>query len=232
MESIRRSEERGQAEHGWLSSRHTFSFASYYDPKFIGFRDLVVINEDKVQPSKGFGTHGHRDMEILSYVLDGALEHQDSMGNGSVIRPGDVQRMSAGRGVQHSEYNPSSTEPVHFLQIWIRPDTKALEPSYEEKRFSADDKRDKLCLLASRDGRDGSVIIHQDIELYSSVLSPNQELEYLIPKDRYTWLQMTRGVLKANEHKLEAGDAIALYDVAALNLTGQEESEFLLFNLK
>ena len=232
MKSVRRSEERGQAEHGWLSSRHTFSFASYYDPAFIGFRDLVVINEDRVQPSKGFGTHGHRDMEILSYVLDGALEHKDSIGHGSVIRPGDVQRMSAGRGVEHSEYNPSSTEPVHFLQIWIRPDTKGLAPSYEEKRFSSEDKKNKLCLIASRDGRDGSVTIHQDIELYSSIVSPNQSLDYQIPKKRYVWLQMTRGVLKVNEDILKAGDALALSDEEVLSLTGQEESEFLLFNLK
>ena len=206
MITIRPRDERGSANFGWLDSRHTFSFGSYYDPQHIGFASLRVINEDKVIPAKGFATHGHQDMEIISYVLSGELEHQDSMGNGSVIRPGDVQRMSAGTGIRHSEFNASATDPVHFLQIWIVPEEEGLEPSYEEKHYSPESKQGQLKLVGSREGRDNSVKIHQDVELYIASLSESDRLSYQIKDNRVVWLHVAKGSLLLNDQLLQAGD--------------------------
>lgn len=231
MVSIRRSDERGQAEHGWLSSKHTFSFAGYYDPRFTGYRDLLVINEDRVAPSQGFGTHGHRDMEIVSYVLDGALEHADSMGNGSIIRPGDVQRMTAGTGVRHSEYNHSKQSPVHFLQIWIRPERNGLEPSYEQKHFTREEKLNQLRLVASRDGRDGSVTIHQDVSLYASILEPGHAVQIDRGDERRLWVQVASGAVRLGGVLLTAGDGVSVDDLEQLTLEGVEPSELLVFDL-
>ena len=207
---IRRSQERGLAEHGWLKSFHTFSFADYYDPQQMGFGPLRVINEDRVQPGKGFGTHGHRDMEIISYVIEGALAHKDSMGNGSVIRPGDVQRMSAGTGVRHSEYNASDRDPVHFLQIWIEPSELGVAPSYEEKHFDAQSKRGQLRLIASRDGREGSVRIHQDADLYAALVEGSESLEFAPRPGRRVYVHLVRGEAEVNGQALRAGDAMKL----------------------
>jgi redox-sensitive bicupin YhaK (pirin superfamily) len=207
---IRRSQERGLAEHGWLTSLHTFSFADYHDPKHMGFGALRVINEDRVQPGKGFGTHGHRDMEIISYVLEGGLAHKDSMGNGSVIRPGDVQRMSAGTGVRHSEYNASDRDPVHFLQIWIEPDKQGVEPSYEEKHFDAASKRGRLRLIASRDGREGSVRIHQDADLYAALVDGAEAVKLEPKAGRRVYIHLIRGEAEVNGQPLQAGDAVKL----------------------
>ncbi|MEM9188995.1 MAG: pirin family protein [Myxococcota bacterium] len=239
MLNIRRSEDRGVGEHGWLSSRHTFSFAGYYDPKFTGYRDLLVINEDHVAAGRGFGTHGHRDMEIISYVLDGALEHADSMGTGSVIRPGDVQRMTAGTGVYHSEYNHSKHDQVHFLQIWIQPSQTALRPSYEQKTFSDDEKRGRFRLVASPDGAEGSVTIHQDVRLYASLIEEGQELTFERSEGRHLWLHVAKGAVEVNCERLEAGDAVSTEaesrgegkDPSELRLNGLETSEVLLFDL-
>src|SRR2546428_1062039 len=189
---VRHAQERGRADYGWLDTRHTFSFADYYDPKYMGFRNLRVINEDRVQPGQGFPTHGHRDMEIVSYVLAGALEHKDSLGTGSVIRPGDVQRMSAGTGVRHSEYNHSKDEPVHFLQVWISPERQGLEPGYEQKHFSDGEKRGRLRLIAARDGTGGSVTIHADARVYAALLEPGQRVSHALGEDRHAWIQVTR----------------------------------------
>ncbi len=231
MLSIRRSDDRGRGDHGWLRSRHTFSFANYYDPRHTGFRDLLVINEDRVAPGSGFPTHGHRDMEILSYVLSGALEHADSMGTGSVIRPGDVQVMSAGTGVRHSEYNHSDTDPVHFLQIWILPKRRGLKPRYEQREFKDEDKRDQLRLVASEDGREGSVTVHQDVDIYASLLSPGATVSHPRRSGRHLWLHVARGRVEVAGRTLEAGDAIATDDADALTITGQEDAELLLFDL-
>jgi len=231
MISIRRSEERGRADHGWLDSRHSFSFADYHDPDHMGFGALRVINEDRVAPGAGFGTHPHRDMEILTYVLDGALAHKDSLGSGSVIRPGDVQRMSAGRGIRHSEYNASETEPVHFLQIWILPEARGLEPSYEEKHFAADERRGRLRLLASRDGRDGSLTVHQDVALYGGLLDLGDEVTHRLEPGRRAWLQVARGALALNGHSLEQGDGAAIRDGERLVLHATRPAELLLFDL-
>lgn len=232
MLQIRRGGERGLAEHGWLESRHTFSFADYYDPRFMGFGPLRVINEDRVQPDQGFGTHGHRDMEILSYVLSGALEHRDNIGNGSIIRPGDVQRMSAGTGVLHSEFNPSADELVHFLQIWIIPDTRNLPPSYEQKTFPEAAKRGRLALVGSRDGRDGSVTIHQDVALYAALLRDGERLGHELAPGRRAWLQVARGAAALNGVRLEAGDGAALVDEARLEIEGKaQDTELLLFDM-
>ncbi|MGL5836494.1 MAG: pirin family protein, partial [Waterburya sp.] len=203
---IRPQDQRGVADLGWLDSKHTFSFGNYYDPQQMGCASLRVINEDKVIPGKGFGTHGHQDMEIITYVLAGELEHRDSMGNGSVIRPGDVQRMSAGTGVRHSEFNASDANPVHFLQIWILPDSTGLEPSYEEKNFGSEIKQRELTLLGSRDGRDHSITIHQDVNLYLGSLAQSDRLTYQIPEQRTLWLQVAKGEVKLNELLLQAGD--------------------------
>ena len=232
MITIRHKDERGVAQFGWLDSRHTFSFGSYYDPQHMGFSDLRVINEDKVIPAQGFGTHGHRDMEIISYVLSGELAHQDSMGNGSIIRPGDIQRMSAGTGVRHSEFNASTTNPVHFLQIWIMPDHKGLSPSYEEKNFSPEERQGKLRLVGSPDGRDGSVTIHQDVNLYLGSLAPGDRLTYSLDDNRAAWLQVTKGEVKLNDRLLEAGDGAAIINEAEMAIAANnQESEILLFDL-
>ena len=231
MLQIRHSEERGAANHGWLNSHHSFSFGSYHDPKHMGFGPLLVINEDRVTPGQGFGTHGHRDMEIISYVLDGALEHKDSMGTGSVLHYGDVQRMSAGSGVRHSEFNHSNTEGLHFLQIWIQPNVTGIAPSYEEKHFSPESKRGKLRLIASSDGRHGSVLIHQDAALYASILQEGEQAEHALDEGRLAYVHLIRGSLVVNGTPLKAGDALKLTQEAAVIITQPEDAEFLLFDL-
>lgn len=233
MITLRKSDERGHFNHGWLNTYHTFSFADYYDPKFVGFRNLRVINEDRVAPGEGFPTHPHRDMEIISYVLDGALAHNDSMGNGSVIRPGDVQRMSAGRGVRHSEFNANKDEAVHFLQIWITPSERSIEPGYEQKLFSPEDKLGKLKLVASPDGSDGSVTIHQDVRLYASLLEKGQEVELQLGPSRYGWVQVARGTATLNGQTLNQGDGAAVGAGELVKIAGAEEgqSEVLFFDL-
>jgi len=231
MIRLRPSHERGHANHGWLDSYHTFSFADYYDPNHTGFRHLRVINEDRVQPGGGFGAHSHRDMEILTYVLEGALEHRDSMGNGSVIRPGEVQRMSAGTGVSHSEYNHSKTEPVHLLQIWIVPEQRGLEPSYEQRSFRIDEKRGALCLIAARDGRDGAVTLHQDVDLFAALLARGERVEHRLKPARHAWVQVARGGVTLNDTVLQEGDGAAVSDEAGLGILANEASEILLFDL-
>jgi len=231
MITVRKSDDRGLADHGWLRSFHTFSFADYRDPKHMGFGPLRVINEDRVQPGTGFGTHGHRDMEIISYVLDGALEHKDNMGNGSVIRPGDVQRMSAGRGVMHSEFNPSDRNPVHFLQIWIEPNVRGIDPSYEERRFDAGAKRGKVALIASPDGRDGSVTIHQDALLYAALLDGAERATHPLAAGRRAYVHVARGSVTVNGQSLEAGDALKATETADIVLEGGNQAEVLLFDL-
>jgi quercetin 2,3-dioxygenase len=232
MLSIRRSNERGLADHGWLRSLHTFSFADYYDPAHMGYGPLRVINEDRVQPGRGFGKHGHRDMEIISYVLAGELEHKDSMGNGSIIRPGDVQRMSAGTGVLHSEFNPSSTAPVHFFQIWIEPNLTGIAPEYEERHFDAASKRGQLRLVASPDGADGSVTVHQDARLFAALLEGTDRLTHVLARERLAYLHVVRGKVHANGETLAAGDALKVSDVTEIILEGaDEEAEILLFDL-
>lgn len=232
MLTIRRADARGVAEHGWLSSRHTFSFADYYDPRHMGFRALRVINDDRVAGGRGFGAHPHRDMEIVSYVLDGALEHADSMGTGSVIRPGDVQRMSAGTGVVHSEFNASKTDPVHFLQIWIMPEKQGTAPSYEQVRFAPEEKRGRLRLVASRDGRDGSVTVHQDVNLYAGLFEGAEAATFERGVDRHLWLHVARGEVSVNGERLKAGDAAATSDAPALQITDGVDAEVLLFDLR
>jgi redox-sensitive bicupin YhaK (pirin superfamily) len=231
MITVRRSDARGHANHGWLDSRHTFSFADYYDPREMGFGSLRVINEDRVQPGKGFGTHPHRDMEIISYVLEGALEHKDSLGTGSVIRPGDVQRMSAGTGVLHSEYNPSPREPVHFLQIWIEPSVRGVKPSYEQKAFSADDKRGRLRLVASPDGADGSVSIHQDARVYAALLDGAEALTYAVPEGHRAYVHVARGSVQVNGQQLDAGDGAKIAAEAQLRFANGRQAEVLLFDM-
>ena len=231
MLHIRLAEERGHANLGWLNSHHTFSFGQYYDPKFMGFGPLRVINDDQVQPGQGFDTHGHQDMEIISYVLDGALQHQDSLGNGSVMRPGDVQRMSAGTGVRHSEFNASDAEPVHFLQIWILPAQKGLEPSYEQIRVANDDKRGQLKLIGSGDGRAGSVTIHQDVDLYATLLSDGESVSHELAAGRKGWVQVARGSAVINEQPLYPGDGVAIEGPQTLTLTGTSDTEILLFDM-
>jgi redox-sensitive bicupin YhaK (pirin superfamily) len=231
MFALRRAQERGHANHGWLNSYHTFSFGDYYDPRHMGFSNLRVINDDTVSPSGGFGTHGHRDMEIISYVLQGALEHQDSIGNGSVIRPGDVQRMSAGTGVTHSEFNASDAEPVHFLQIWVLPEHDGLQPSYEQKTFSADKKRGQLRLVGSRDGRGGSVTIHQDVDLYATLLGDGDSLSRVLAAGRKGWVQVAQGSAVLNDQQLYPGDGVAIEGPATIVLTGVSEAELLLFDM-
>lgn len=232
MIAIRRSQERGHARYDWLDTYHTFSFDTYYDPKHTHFRALRVINEDVVQPGAGFPTHPHRDMEIITYVLEGALQHKDSLGNGSIIRPGDGQRMSAGTGILHSEFNASKTEPVHLLQIWILPERKGIEPGYEQKAFPADEKRGRLRLIAARDGKNGAVTVHQDVALYSALLDTGQEVEYFLAPGRHGWLQVARGSVELNGTRLEQGDGAALSDEQKLAIAGAENgSEILLFDL-
>ncbi|NJR51325.1 MAG: pirin family protein [Leptolyngbyaceae cyanobacterium CSU_1_3] len=229
MITLRKAEDRGHADHGWLDSYHTFSFANYYDPNHMGFHALRVINEDHIAANRGFGAHSHRDMEIITYVLEGALEHQDSMGNRAVMRPGDVQRMTAGTGVTHSEYNPSDRDPVHLLQIWILPNKKNLTPGYEQTAYSEAEKHGTLRLIASEDGRDNSVTVHQDLNLYATVLRADQSVR-LLDHDRHFWIQVARGSVWVNGELLGQGDAAAL-EGEALALVGKEEAEVLVFDL-
>jgi redox-sensitive bicupin YhaK (pirin superfamily) len=231
MITIRKSEERGHAEHGWLDSRHTFSFADYFDPKFAGFRSLRVINEDRVEPGQGFGTHGHSDMEIISYVLEGALEHRDSMGTGSVIRPGEVQKMSAGTGVQHSEFNASRKDPVHFYQIWLYPERRGIKPEYEQKAFPEVERRGTLRLVASPDGDQGSLTIHQDARLYAAVLEAGKEIVHPLARERFAWVQVARGDVRLNGHDLREGDGAAVSLEKELKLSSPKGGEVLLFDL-
>jgi len=231
MITIRKSEERGHLSHGWLDTYHTFSFDQYYDPEHMHFRSLRVINEDRVAPGQGFPTHSHRDMEIITYILAGALEHRDSMGNGSVIRPGDVQRMSAGTGVAHSEFNPSKSESVHLLQIWIMPRTRNLSPSYEQKAFSKDERRNRLRLVASDDGRDGSVTIQQDARVYAAILDRDTTIAHTLSESRYAWLQVARGTVTINGHELTQGDGAAISRERSLNVVSFDEAELLVFDL-
>lgn len=232
MITIRPAQARGTANFGWLDSRHTFSFGEYYDPKHMGFADLRVINEDKVAPGQGFATHGHRDMEIISYVLEGALEHKDSIGTGSVIRPGDVQRMSAGTGIMHSEYNASKVDPVHFLQIWILPEQKGIAPGYEQKNFSDTEKHNQLRLVGSRDGREGSITIHQNVDLYAAILGVGESIQHTFAAGRVGWLQVARGAVHLNGQTLTAGDGASITEEALMTLQGTEQNaEVLLFDM-
>jgi len=229
--TIRRAAERGHFDHGWLDTSHSFSFADYHDPRHMGWGPLRVINEDRVEPGAGFPPHAHRDMEIVTYVLSGALEHKDSLGTGSVIRPGDVQRMSAGTGVRHSEYNHSATEPVHLLQIWIEPARRGVPPGYEQKSIAPADLRGRLRLIASPDGRDGSVTIQQDARLYATVLEPGQRVAYPLGAGRRAWVQVARGTATLNGERLAQGDGAAVLDEPELTLTAVEPTEVLLFDL-
>jgi quercetin 2,3-dioxygenase len=231
MIEIRKSDERGLADHGWLRSYHSFSFADYYDPEHAGFGHLRVINEDRIQPGTGFGTHGHRDMEIISYVLEGALAHKDSMGNGSIIVPGDVQRMSAGKGVLHSEFNQAPADVTHFLQIWIEPNVSGIAPSYEQKHFDAASKRGRLRLLASPDGREGSVTIHQDAYLYAALLDGADRAVHKLSPGRRAYVHVARGNVRANDQALEAGDALKAVNTPEIVLKQGEDAEVLLFDL-
>jgi redox-sensitive bicupin YhaK (pirin superfamily) len=232
MITVRKAQERGHARHGWLDSFHTFSFADYHDPAHMGFRDLRVINEDRVQPGAGFDTHGHRDMEIISYVIEGALEHKDSIGTGSVIRPGDVQVMSAGTGIRHSEFNHSKTEPVHFLQIWVLPDREGLKPRYDQKAFPPSDKRGRLRLVGSPDGRNGSIVIHQDVEIHDAQLAHGEAVTRDLKTGRRSWVQVVRGAVEVNGKAAKTGDGVALQGEAKLSITSQaDDSEILVFDL-
>ena len=231
MTTLRPSTARGHANHGWLDSYHTFSFANFYDPAHMGVSNLRVINDDTVMPGQGFGTHGHQDMEIVSYVLDGALEHKDSMGNGSVIRPGDLQRMSAGTGVRHSEYNPSPTEPVHFLQIWLVPNRTGVQPGYEQKHFPLEDRRGRLVLLVSPDGRDGSLSAHQDGLLYGTLLEAGETVEHPLAAGRRAYVHVARGSIAVNGTPLGSGDGATLESVNHVYLEGLGHAEVLLFDL-
>jgi len=231
MITIRRSNERGHFDHGWLNTYHTFSFDQYYDPRYMGFRNLRVINEDFVAAGRGFPKHGHRDMEIITYILEGALKHEDSMGSGSVIRPGDVQRMTAGTGVRHSEQNASDSERVHLLQIWILPHTVGLEPGYEQKAFSEEERRGQLRLIASEDGREGTVQVHQDVSLFASLLPAGQELEHAMDQQRYAWLQVARGAVDVNGERGDQGDGFVAIGESSLRIRAEADAELLLFDL-
>ena len=231
MLEIRRSADRGRADHGWLKSFHTFSFADYYDAAWSGYGPLRVINDDRVAPGQGFGKHGHRDMEIITYLLEGELEHRDSLGNGSVIRVGDVQRMSAGTGVTHSEFNPSAERAVHFLQIWIHPQARGLAPGYEQKRFAAGEKRGRLRLIASPDGADGSLVVHQDARVYAGLFDGAERAAFEVRPGRRTWIQLARGRLRVDETALAAGDGAHSEVAGPLTLHGGEAAEVLLFDL-
>ena len=231
MITIRKAEDRGHANHGWLNSYHTFSFANYYDPKHMGFRALRVINEDRVSPGAGFGTHGHSDMEIITYVLEGSLEHKDSIGTGSVIQPGEVQRMSAGKGIRHSEFNHSKTESVHFLQIWLLPDTKDLPPSYEQRNFSPAKNPGKLHLVAARNGREGAVTVHQDVDLYAAVLELGDRISHTLQPQRPGWIQVARGAITLNGLPLDKGDGAAISQETDVVIEATTDAEILLFDL-
>ena len=231
MLTVRKAEERGHANHGWLDTYHTFSFADYQDPREMGFGALRVINDDKVQPGKGFGTHGHRDMEIITYVLEGALEHKDSMGNGSIIRPGDVQRMSAGTGVRHSEFNPSPDERVHLLQIWIEPGVTGIPPGYEEKQFGAEEKKGRLRLIASPGGREGSVTIHQDAYVYAAMLDGRDAVTHRLAPGRRAYVHVARGAIEVNGTPLKGGDGAKIAGESEISLGKAAQAEVLLFDL-
>ena len=231
MLTLRRANERGHFNFGWLDTFHTFSFADYHDPRFMGFRSLRVINEDRVHPGGSFPTHAHRDMEIITYVLEGGLEHQDSMGNGSIIRPGDAQRMSAGTGVAHSEANPSADESVHLLQVWIMPNARGIKPGYEQKTFADEEKRGRLRVIASSDGREGSVTIHQDASLYVSLLAPGEAVTHELAPGRHAWAQVARGAVEINGQSLEQSDGASISDENSLTITARQDSEILLFDL-
>ena len=231
MLAIRRSQERGHANHGWLDTHFSFSFADYYDPEHVHFRTLRVLNDDRIAGGGGFPMHPHRDMEIVTYVLEGGLEHRDSMGNGSLIRPGDVQRMSAGTGVRHSEFNPSKTKPVHLLQIWMFPEREGLKPSYEQKTFTDAEKRGRLRLVASPDGRGGSVTIHQDNQLYATILGAGEAVRHELRPERHAWVQVARGAVMLNGQELAEGDGAAISEETAVELTGVKDAEVLLFDL-
>jgi quercetin 2,3-dioxygenase len=231
MPIVRKAEDRGHVQIDWLNSYHTFSFGNYHDPAHMGFRSLRVINDDIVNPASGFGTHGHRDMEIITYVLSGALEHKDSLGTGAVIYPGEVQRMTAGTGIQHSEFNHSAGEPVHLLQIWILPDTQNLTPSYEQKAFPAAEKQGQLRLVAARDGRNGAVTIHQDVDLYIGLLGATDQISYQVKPDRFAWLHVAQGEVSIDGRVLTAGDAIAYAGSSLLEISSQSSGEILLFDL-
>ena len=231
MLQVRKSDERGYADHGWLQSFHTFSFAGYHDPAHMGFGSLRVINDDRVQPGMGFGTHGHRDMEIITYILEGALAHKDSMGNGSTIVPGDVQRMSAGRGVTHSEFNASQSETVHLLQIWIEPNVTGIQPGYEEKHFDAASKRGRLRLIAASDARDGAVLIHQDASVYAALVDGAERISHALAPTRKAFVHAARGSVTVNGQRLQAGDALKASGVSELVFEKGEQAEVLLFDL-
>ncbi len=231
MIRVRKSKERGHADHGWLNAHHSFSFSTYQDPEHMGFRSLRVMNEDVVAPGQGFGTHPHRDMEIVTYVLAGALEHKDSMGNGEVLRPGEFQRMSAGTGITHSEFNPSAEEPVHLYQIWLFPERQGIEPSYEQKRFAPEKLHNRLQLVASRQGEDGSLLIHQDTRIYLSNMDKGHASEQKIAPGRHAWLQVLRGRVLLNATELAPGDGAAVSDEATLTIQATEDAEIMLFDL-
>jgi len=231
MLAIRKADDRGHANHGWLESHHTFSFGGYYDPRYMGVSNLRVINDDTVAPGGGFAAHGHNDMEIISYVLEGALEHKDSMGNGSVIRPGDVQRMSAGTGVTHSEYNHSNSEPVHFLQIWLQPNAMGVEPGYDQRHFPVEDRRGRWELLVSPDGRNGSIATHQDALMFGTLLASGETLEYRFDTGRQGYLHLARGQLRVGNVTLNQGDGLTVQKQELLELEGIEDAEILLFDL-
>jgi redox-sensitive bicupin YhaK (pirin superfamily) len=231
MISVRPSKERGVTRLDWLDSRHSFSFSDYYDPRHMGFRSLRVINDDRVTPGAGFGTHGHRDMEIVTYVLSGALAHRDSVGAGAELKRGDVQRMSAGTGIRHSEFNGSKQNPVHFLQIWVVPERPGLSPGYQQQHFSDEEKRGRLRLIASRDGRDGALTIHQDLDLFASILDLGERVAYQLHAGRNAWVQVAEGAITLNGHTLQAGDGAAVSDQSVLEVTAVAKTEFLLFDL-
>ncbi|MDJ0624960.1 MAG: pirin family protein [Candidatus Caenarcaniphilales bacterium] len=232
MLKLRKAEERGPSDFGWLQSMHTFSFGHYYDPEHMGFGTLRVINEDKVKPGKGFGTHPHKDMEIISYVLEGALEHKDSMGNGSIIRPGDVQRMSAGTGVTHSEFNPSEKEDVHFLQIWFLPNQIGLKPGYEQRNFSTEEKKGKFKLVASEEGRNGSISLNQDMDMSVAILDNGQQQSYNLKQDRKAWIHLAKGKVTVNSIQMKAGDGLAIENIEKLNFQDAKEAEIIVFDMK
>ena len=231
MIRVRKASERGHFDHGWLDTYHTFSFSRYYDPQHMGFRALRVINEDRVQPGRGFGTHEHEDMEIVTYVLSGALAHKDSLGTGSAIHPGELQRMTAGTGISHSEFNPSQTEPVHLYQIWLLPEREGLEPSYEQRTFPEEERHNRLRLVASPDGGDGSLTIRQDARLYLATLDEGQEVSKDIPSGRHAWVQVLRGNVSLNGEAISAGDGAAVSEESALAIRAESSSEVLLFDL-
>lgn len=232
MLELRRSEDRGMANFGWLVSRHSFSFGSYFDPQHVGFSDLLVINDDDIKPARGFDTHGHRDMEIFTYVLSGELEHKDSMGNGSVIRAGDIQVMSAGTGVRHSEYNPSRSEAVHLLQIWVTPKARGLAPRYDQKYFDAAEKRGRLKLVLSPDGADGSLVIHQDIRVYAALIDGSESASLVLPEHRFGYVHVARGSVNLNGQSLSAGDGVKLRDIREISLSQGQNAEVLVFDMR